>query len=91
MMRLPPVRATDCEREDTVEALRTAFAAGCLDSRELAERAGRAYAAVTCEELHTLIRDLPRRPGSAELSDRWGPRHTLGWEFGLMLAGAGRG
>jgi hypothetical protein len=39
MTTQPPVRATDREREDTVEALRAAFAAGCLDESELAERA----------------------------------------------------
>lgn len=92
-MSLPPLRATDREREETAEALRAAFAAGCLDSAELAERAGRAYAAVTKEELHSLVRDLPRGPDPARYA--WptaaprAPRHRLGWEFGLMLAVAG--
>ena len=39
MKDLPSPRATDREREDAVETLRAAFAAGCLDSAELAERA----------------------------------------------------
>ncbi len=90
-MSLPPLRATDREREETVEALRAAFAAGCLDSDELEDRAGRAYAAVTKDDLRSLVRDLP---GKLEQARRAGPgrRHAgraLGWEFGLMLAVAG--
>lgn len=88
----PPLRATDREREATVDALRAAFAAGCLNESELAERAGRAYAATTRDELHALLRDLPGELEPAE--DR--PRDQvadlgcrLGWEFGIMLAGAG--
>lgn len=45
MTSLPPLLATDSEREDTVEMLRAAFAEGCFDSDELSERANRAYAA----------------------------------------------
>jgi hypothetical protein len=88
-----PLRATDREREDTVEALRAAFAAGCLDSTELANRTGRAYAAVIREELDYLVRDLPSKLDPAttpwpDLAPRR-PRHTLGWEFSTMLAIAG--
>jgi hypothetical protein len=96
MTTQPPVRATDREREETVEVLRAAFAAGCLNESELAERAGRAYAAVTREDLHGLLCDLPGElvtagpdlPDAASDSDGR-PRRLLGWEFGLMLAGAG--
>ena len=93
MTSQPPVRATDCERENTVEELRAAFAAGCLDERELAERAGHAYAAATREELRTLLRDLPcgLDPAKDDAPDpaRPSPRRRLGWEFGIMLAGGG--
>lgn len=91
-MGLPSVRATDREREDTVELLRAAFAAGCLDSGELADRAGRAYAAVTRDELRSLVGDLP---GERDLvctrrsADGLAPGRALGWEFSLMLAVAG--
>lgn len=93
MTTQPPVRATDREREDTVEALRAAFAAGCLDESELAERAGRAYVAVTREDLHQLVFDLPLEscgpgPLDPQVPPRRGPTH-LGWRFGVMLAAAG--
>lgn len=93
MTSQPPVRATDREREETVEMLRAAFAAGCLDKSELAERAGRAYAAATRQELCTLLRDLPRglEPAEDDLPDpaRRTPRRLPGWEFGVMLAAGG--
>jgi Domain of unknown function (DUF1707) len=92
MMSLPPVRATDREREDTADALRAAFAAGCIDSSELTERAASAYSAVTRDELHGLVSDLPRAPTpprGARLGRRLGAGRTLGWEFSLMLAAAG--
>ena len=93
MTSLPPVRATDHEREETVEALRAAFAAGCLSASELADRAGRAYAAVTREDLRALLCDLPlgavqpRNPSPGR--PRGTTRRLLGWELGLMLACAG--
>ena len=91
MGSLPPIRATDRDREDTLEVLRAAFAAGCLDEEELTERAGRAYGARTREDLHSVVRDIPSgldqadrgRPGPV----RW--VRMLGWEYGLMLAAAG--
>jgi hypothetical protein len=92
MMTLPPVRATDREREDTADALRAAFAVGCIHSSELAERAASAYSAVTRDELHGLVSDLPsapKPPGRARLGRRRGAGRALGWEFSLMLAAAG--
>jgi hypothetical protein len=93
MKNHPSLRATNREREDTVEVLRTAFAAGCLDSTELANRTGRAYAAVTREELSCLVHDLPS--GLDPATTPWPDlapcksKHTLGWEFSMMLAVAG--
>jgi DUF1707 SHOCT-like domain len=91
MMSLPPIRATDRERENTVEVLRAAFAAGCLDSDELAERAGLAYAAVTIDDLYGLVGDLPGGPEPASRSRPGGhaARRALGWEFSLMLTVGG--
>jgi hypothetical protein len=45
------MRASDADREATVEALKGHSAAGRIDSEELAERSGRAYGAQTKAEL----------------------------------------
>lgn len=92
MMSLPPVRATNSEREEAVEALRAAFAAGRLDASELADRAGRAYAAVTREDLRVLLCDLPlaavrRHPSPGPPPGTAG--HRSGQGLGLVLACAG--
>jgi hypothetical protein len=93
MMSLPTVRATDREREGTVDVLCAAFAAGCLDSGELADRAARAYAAVTIDDLYRLISDLPSEPepepGPCARPSGHAARRALGWEFSLMLTTAG--
>jgi Domain of unknown function (DUF1707) len=53
------VLASDAEREQVAEALRTHAAAGRLDADELEERLGRAFAARTRAELEPLVADLP--------------------------------
>jgi hypothetical protein len=52
-------RASDAEREDTVERLRDAAGEGRLNLDELADRAGAAYSATTRSELALLVEDLP--------------------------------
>jgi Domain of unknown function (DUF1707) len=54
------IRASDDERERCVEVLRTAYADGRLDSRELEERVGLAWRARTRGDLAALTADLPR-------------------------------
>jgi hypothetical protein len=56
----PGLRASDEERESTVNLLREHGAAGRLDLEELEQRVGAAYAARTRGELATLLDDLPR-------------------------------
>jgi class 3 adenylate cyclase len=56
---LPAVRASDADRERAVSALREHSAAGRLTLEEFSERAERAYAARTFEELEAIGRDLP--------------------------------
>lgn len=56
---LPAVRASDVDRERAVAALREHTAAGRLTLEEFSERAGRAYAARTFDELAAIGRDLP--------------------------------
>ncbi|HMI22765.1 MAG TPA: DUF1707 domain-containing protein [Gaiellaceae bacterium] len=57
--QVPAVRASDADRERTVLALREHSAAGRLTLEEFSERAERAYAARTFEELEAIGRDLP--------------------------------
>jgi hypothetical protein len=55
------VRASDAERQLTVERLHRAVGAGRLTLEEFDERAAKAYAARTRGELADLTRDLPGR------------------------------
>jgi uncharacterized protein DUF1707 len=56
-------RAGDAERTATCEALAEHFVCGRLSSEELENRLGWAVRAVTEDELHQLIADLPRIGG----------------------------
>lgn len=55
----PDVRASDGERERTIDALRTAGGEGRLTFEELADRVEVAAAATTRDELQRLTNDLP--------------------------------
>jgi hypothetical protein len=61
-MREPAVRASDAERERTVELLRRHAVDGRLTLEEFAERMSRAYEGKTRDELDELTRDLPAEP-----------------------------
>ena len=54
----PDLRASDTDRETTVEQLRVAALEGRLDSDELEERLAAAYAARYCGELARLTTDV---------------------------------
>ena len=54
----PDLRASDRDREDTVERLRTAALEGRLDGDELEERLEEAYRARWCSELTRLTADV---------------------------------
>jgi Domain of unknown function (DUF1707) len=56
---MPDLRASDAERERTVEHLREHALAGRLTVDELDERCAHAYAAVTVSQLAELVEDLP--------------------------------
>ncbi|GAA3550824.1 hypothetical protein GCM10022222_37930 [Amycolatopsis ultiminotia] len=56
----PKIRASDADREETVERLSHQVAAGRLSMDEFSERAARAYDAKTAGELTALTGDLPR-------------------------------
>ncbi len=54
------MRASDRDREATVQVLQDAYVAGRLDLAELRDRAGAAYRAWTWAELCELTDDIPR-------------------------------
>jgi hypothetical protein len=56
------IRASDHDREGTVEVLREAYTAGRLDLDEFDERTTAAYAAKTWGDLRGLTADLPAEP-----------------------------
>jgi Domain of unknown function (DUF1707) len=59
------MRAAHADRERVVEALKAAFAQGRLDTDELDDRVGRAFASRTYAELATLTADIPASQASA--------------------------
>jgi Domain of unknown function (DUF1707) len=59
------LRAGHADREQVVEALKTAFVHGRLTRDELDTRAGQALAARTCAELAALTADIPADPAAA--------------------------
>jgi hypothetical protein len=70
------VRASDAERERTVDALRAAAGDGRLTLEELAERLDHALVARTRAELEPLTADLPAPAASPE-PGREGTRWTV--------------
>jgi hypothetical protein len=56
------IRASDHDRESTVEVLREAYTAGRLTLDEFDERTTSAYAAKTWGDLRALTEDLPHEP-----------------------------
>jgi hypothetical protein len=60
------LRAGHADREQVIEALKTAFVDGRLTKSELAARTGRALAGRTYADLAALTADLPAEPAAAE-------------------------
>jgi hypothetical protein len=60
--RTPGLRASDADREATVERLRVAAVEGRLDADELEERLTAAYASRYCSELERLTQDVTPAP-----------------------------
>jgi hypothetical protein len=73
--RPPALRASDAERERTVELLRSQSVDGRLTLEEFAERISRAYEAKTRDELDELTSDLPQEvaavPSQRRAPSRW--------------------
>jgi hypothetical protein len=74
-MSQPAVRASDADREGTVDLLRRHSVDGRLTLEEFAERMGLAYEAKTQDELEQLTRDLPAQsavtPARRRKPTRW--------------------
>jgi hypothetical protein len=82
--RAPAVRASDADREQTVELLRAHILEGRLTLEEFAQRLDSVYEARTRPELDALTRDLPDdAPGSVPLERRRAKRFT-GVAFGSV-------
>ena len=88
----PGLRASDADREATVERLRVAALEGRLDSDELDERMSQAYAARYCAELAQLTADVtpapapPPAPPARPTFVRSGPP-TNGLAIASLVAG----
>jgi hypothetical protein len=66
----PPIRASDAERDQAAEILRTGYAEGRLSRAELDERLTAAYAAKTRADLCDLTSDLPGTVPASPAPDR---------------------
>jgi len=71
--RLPPMRASDADRDAVVTALGEHFQAGRITSEELDDRTGKALSARTLPELRDLTADLPSSGLSAADLSSAGP------------------
>jgi hypothetical protein len=87
---MPPthdLRASDADREATVERLRVAAMEGRIDAEELEERLTAAYSARWCSELSSLTADVTpppaRRPPPVLLA---GHRRTNGLAVASLIA-----
>lgn len=83
MDETPAVRASDAERDQTVARLRDATGEGRLTLEEFAQRADRAYAATTNDDLAELTSDLPEA-ATVEASERRRPKRFTVSIFGGM-------
>jgi len=80
----PAVRASDAERERTVDLLRTHAGDGRLSLEELAQRIDAAYASRTREELETVTADLPLAVTGPGQTPRRGAKRLTGVVFGSV-------
>jgi len=84
----PPVRATDRDRDATIDVLQESYATGRLTADEHAARVGQAMAARTYADLDRLTADLPRRPLYPDAPRPPMPRRTNGYAVAALACGA---
>ncbi len=77
--QIPPMKASDADRDRVLAVLTENFQAGRLTSDELEDRTGRALSARTLDELDALTADLPSADpaGLAESAAAGGPGGRL--------------
>ncbi len=80
--KAPAVRASDQEREGTVELLRRHSVDGRLTLEEFAGRMERAYDAKTRDELEELTRDLPDTSSALPVTRK--PKQASKWIVSVM-------
>lgn len=92
----PSIRASDQERDETVQRLQVAFAEGRLDDGEFDHRMRSALAARTHADLGELVADLPAptapivpRPSAPATAPKPG-RHAVAYKNGIRHAGRWR-
>lgn len=87
------LRASDADREQVIEALKTAFEYGLLSRNDLYVRAGRALASRTYAELAALTADIPAGLLAARSPAMPGPpggpatRKVVAWAACLLILG----
>jgi hypothetical protein len=93
-------RASDAERNQTVDRLRTAFVEGRLTDEEFDERMRAALTARTHADLDRLLTDLPQAGGAASpatttpsplIGDRAAGRRVARWAIAVMSGTRRRG
>lgn len=92
MYENPALRASDADREATVDRLRRAHADGRLDADELPDRIDCCYHARTLGELAALVADLPREPAVRDARPAarraWRPMLLLPIVLAVVFVGA---
>ena len=83
----PDLRASDRDREATVERLRAAALEGRLDDDELEERLADAYAARWCSELERLTADVTVPPSPQPLTFVRPARRVNGLAIASLVCG----
>jgi hypothetical protein len=79
MIRAADQRASDADREEVVELLRTAAGEGRIGHDELDERLSHALSAKTYRELHVTVDDIPRDRGADSRRLPQAQRTVAGW------------
>lgn len=86
----PPIRASDRERDATVQQLQGAFVEGRIDDQEFDERMRAALVARTRDELERVLADLPHSGELARVQVQSTGRLLLALKGGLQRRGRWR-